>query len=72
MKAITNETILKDIEGFNRRIKKAKSVLNELPVETYGWAAQKNLDKKRRDLVAEIEHCERLIAIAESGLQDKE
>ena len=43
MLILTDEDILTDIEGFNQRIKTARSKLAELPEAVATWKARKKL-----------------------------
>jgi hypothetical protein len=70
MLILTDRDILKDIEEFHERIRAARDKLSELPATAVAWKARKAAMNKRRILKADIEHCKRLISIAESALQD--
>jgi hypothetical protein len=70
MMILTDEDILKDIEAFKQRIYEAQAKLAVLRADHASWKARKAAMNKRRILKADIEHCKRLISIAESALQD--
>jgi uncharacterized protein YqcC (DUF446 family) len=50
-----------NIRKYQERIESAKAALHELPINAYGWAAQKQLNEKRQALLDEIKHVENLI-----------
>ena len=59
--------IRSDIRKYQSRIQQATSKLQELPDTVYGWKSHKELDRKRRRLLEDIKHNQRLIEIAELG-----
>jgi len=72
MMTLINDDIRVDVKKYEARIEKANEKLNNLPETAYGWQAEKALNKKRRDLIAEIEHCENLIRIASEALPNED
>lgn len=69
---LTNDMVWQDIRKFQERIEKANAELDLLPVEAFGWQAQKALNRKRLSLLDEINHVENLIKIAQESLTTNE
>jgi len=72
MQEITNQEIIEDRDRYKTRIEAATAALQALPNSAYRWAAQRELDKKRRELIGEIEHNARLLRYAEESLRGVE
>jgi len=68
MELLTNESIFKDISEYEKKIQQAEIKLSELPDQTYDWATERQVQKKRQALLNDIDHYERLIEIARSAL----
>ena len=68
MQIVTDTEIKADIQKYQTKINEAAAALAGLPETAYGWAAQKELDQKRRALIGEIEHATRLYRYAEEAL----
>ena len=64
---ITVTEIEQDIAEFQARIALAREKLAELPIGHLPYLAHKKREKQTRDLLAEIEHVQRLIEYAEQG-----
>ena len=65
---LTDEDILKDIEGFKARINQAKERLAALPATAPDWKGRKKLAEKKRILNDDIRHVRKLIDIAQRAL----
>lgn len=67
MLTLTAEDIPADIQAYQTRINQATAALAKLPDSTYGWKAETELNKKRRSLLADINHVESLLRYAEEA-----
>ena len=66
---LSNQIILRDIEGFKARIQTARDRLAAMPSDQpFSYKERKKREKQRRDLTGEIDHVLNLIAIAETAL----
>ena len=65
---ITVADIEQDIKNFKDRISATKNKLEMLPVGFLPYPQHKKREKQRRDLKAEINHVQGLIAIAQEAL----
>lgn len=69
---VTELEIRNDITEFKARIAIAKRKLNELGHRTdVTYSKHKQREAKRKQLLNEIEHVERMIAYAEDALNDQ-
>jgi hypothetical protein len=67
---LTNEMILDDIAEFQNRIKSAREILAELPTGYLTYPENKNREKQRRDLEAEIRHVQKMMGYAQEALEE--
>jgi hypothetical protein len=65
---ITQEIILRDVGGFERRIIEAREKLAALPTGGLAWVDHKRRETKRKEYLDEIQHVNRLIQYAKEGL----
>jgi len=58
-----------DVAEYRQKIRQINEKLAELPDQDqlYNWQERRRVEKKRRSLIQDIEHNERLIRIAERG-----
>lgn len=70
MKLLTNEELQEDLNNFYVRLQNARDKLASLPKHAENWKQQKKLYEKKRILLAEIVHVERLIHIGEQALTE--
>ena len=59
---LTGPDILKDIEGYQSRLRKAQDKLSKLPIALKGF-------KARQKLEAEVRHVKGLISLAQEALE---
>ncbi len=68
MLILTNDMILEDIRGFEKRIQGAKGQLSKLQETAETWETRKKLKEKRKILTDEIKHVRNLIGIGADAL----
>jgi hypothetical protein len=68
---LTDEIILSDIAGYEKRIILAKEKLAELPSSADGWKERKKLQDTKRALDADIKHIRQMIGYATEALNEQ-
>lgn len=68
MLILTDEEILKDIAGFEQRIKSASDKLAALPAGQLSYQEHRKREAARQVYADEIEHVQRLIGYAREAL----
>lgn len=65
---LTDTEILEDIEGFKKRIAKARERLSKLSESCLPYHEHKKREERARVLLDEIRHVEKLIQLARTAL----